>query len=144
MLSDAKACKYYRSRQELSDEYLLSTCNIWRRYSREKYLQFLRIVRFTSQPASQPRTGLSQLAKISQKLEKKLEQTQARGHAPDRGGEAGRGGGGAAGAGGPREGRPDPERERGAGWESWGGEAAGAIERQTSWRVLSMGHRRNW
>ena len=51
-------CKSCRSRQELSNEYLLFTCKIWRRYSRER--------------ASQ------NLPKIIQHLEKKLEKTEAR------------------------------------------------------------------
>ena len=39
-LSGAKACKSCRSRQELSNsnEYLVFTCKIWRRYSRERTL----------------------------------------------------------------------------------------------------------
>ena len=50
----AKVCKSCRSRQELSNEYLVFTCKIWRRYSRER--------------ASQS------LPKISQKLGKKRPQ----------------------------------------------------------------------
>ena len=53
MRSCVKLCKSCRSRQELSNEYLLLTCKIWRRYSRER--------------ASQS------LPKINQKLEQKLE-----------------------------------------------------------------------
>ena len=53
MLSGAKACQSCRSRQELSNEYLVFTCKIRLRYSRER--------------ASQS------LPKIRQKLEKKLE-----------------------------------------------------------------------
>ena len=55
MLSGAEVCKSCRSRQELSNEYLVFTCNISRRYSREQ--------------ASQS------LPNISQKLENKLEET---------------------------------------------------------------------
>ena len=55
MLTGAEVCKSCRSRQEPSNEYLAFTCTIWRRYSRER--------------ASQS------LPKISQKLEKQLEQT---------------------------------------------------------------------
>ena len=36
MLSGAKTCKYCRSRQELSNEYLVFTCKIRLRYSRER------------------------------------------------------------------------------------------------------------
>ena len=35
-LSGAKASKSCRSRQELSNEYLVFTCKIWLRYSRER------------------------------------------------------------------------------------------------------------
>ena len=71
MLSGAKACTSYRSRQELPNEYLLAkfgfdtasqpktnSCNSASSVSLFTYLfvplwysQFLRIVRFTSQPA---------------------------------------------------------------------------------------------
>ena len=74
MLSGAKACKSCRSRQELSNEYLVFTCKIWRRYSRERASQSLQ--------------------KISQKLEKQLEKNIAAGrvaardhHEADRDGE---------------------------------------------------------
>ena len=50
---DAQVCKSCRSRQELSNQYLLVNFKIWRRYSRER--------------ASQS------LPKISQKLDKKFE-----------------------------------------------------------------------
>ena len=51
----AKVCKFSgRSRQELSNEYLVFACKIWRRYSRER--------------ASQ------NLPKIIQKFEKKVRQ----------------------------------------------------------------------
>ena len=51
----AKACKSCRSRQELSNEYLVFPCTIWRRYSRGRASQ------------SSPN--------ISQKLERRLEKT---------------------------------------------------------------------
>ena len=54
-------CKSFSSRQELSNKYLVFTCKIWRRYSRER--------------ASQS------LPKISQRLEKKIEKNIARGPA---------------------------------------------------------------
>ena len=41
MLSGAKMCRSCRSRRELSNEYLLSTCKLWRRYSREQASQSL-------------------------------------------------------------------------------------------------------
>ena len=70
---------FCRSRRELSNAYLqllATSCNIWLRYNREqyrvqcyflfvplRYLQFLRIVRFTSQPANRERT-LQSLAEL--------------------------------------------------------------------------------
>ena len=41
MRSGAEVCKSCRSRQALSNEYLLFTCKIWRRYSRERASQSL-------------------------------------------------------------------------------------------------------
>ena len=40
-LRGAKACKSSRSRQELSNEYLVFACEVWLRYSRERVSQSL-------------------------------------------------------------------------------------------------------
>ena len=51
-MQDLQVCKSCRSRQELSHEYLLFTCKIWYRYSRERHSQSLEVLSFIYSSAS--------------------------------------------------------------------------------------------